>query len=297
MKGLNIRNCEIHHIGEKDGDVSHSAHINMSDVIFENNEIYDCGRRGLSINVDGSFKADSVKNILIQDNYFHNGWHTTGPDIDNSGDAGTVFDSIIIRRNIIENDETIASWPSNNMYFELNSASAIKTQNVWIYDNLLTYAKGKSLLFYVNGNASNTFDDIYIHNNVFYDFNDNVNNQGLIQFDSINGVFTDVYFRNNITYSSVTGNDNIRTDSWLGTGITFDYNLHYTTGSWGAFNYDETSYTSAQWSTYKTVSGRETNSPTPADPLLYNPPDTLNLSNRFPRYRGWCRYSWLYNRL
>ncbi|KKK60936.1 hypothetical protein LCGC14_3019380, partial [marine sediment metagenome] len=81
VSGLEIRNCHIHHIAYK-GSVSGVGIIPIfSDVIIEDNEINDCGRRAISFNIDGSGNADTCENIIIRNNNFHDGWHTTGLDL------------------------------------------------------------------------------------------------------------------------------------------------------------------------------------------------------------------------
>ncbi len=282
LSGFEVRNCLIHHLNKKDGSYGFGVQPVMNNVVIENNEIHNCGRRGVSINPDASFLADTIYNILIQDNHFHDGWHTTGPDIACVGAHSVVFDSIIIRRNIIEDDTSVTysgGLGSTGISFILNSSSASRMINIWIYNNLIRHTSGWGINFYVTANASSLFDDIYIHNNTLYDFHpDNDDYTTLLSFNQISGTYTDIYVRNNITYVShgdATRANNVYPSGWDGTGITFDYNLHYNTTGTNAFHYDGTSYTQAQWSTYQSASGWESNSPTPVDPLFKDAPDSL----------------------
>jgi hypothetical protein len=63
----------------------------------------------------------------------------------------------------------------------------------------------------------------------------------------------------------------------VGIGINMDYNLFYANHSGSVFNEDGNDYTQAQWSSWKTATGWESNSPTPADPLFVNAPTNLKV--------------------
>ncbi|KKL14496.1 hypothetical protein LCGC14_2515070, partial [marine sediment metagenome] len=204
VRGVEIRNCEIHHCGDgNDNGDGDGIFLLYSDVIIENNEIHNTGRHGAQVSLWAMYQ-DTISNYLVQDNYFHDGYHTTGFDIIIYSDNGTnyVIDSVVVRRNIIDGSfGEIEGAGSNLMYLASEGADAVTLENVWIYNNLFKGAK-KSGLQFASNCAGGVFDDIYIHNNVFFDFHIDNTNNSLIVLDSSNGAFTDTYIRNNIIYSA-----------------------------------------------------------------------------------------------
>ena len=286
LRGLEVRNCEIHHCREPNGSQGYGILTNMSDVIVEDNEIHNCGRRGISIEANNSFNSDTVENILGQRNHLHHGFHSH-LDIINNGASGTVFDNIIFRNNIVEDDPTIEDFDVNNMaefvIAQTAGAEEVHIKRLWIYNNLFKYCTQTGVHIVLNtGNASNTIEDVYLIHNVFDDYATNLaggDSEGLIRIDSTNGSFVNVNVKNNITYSSITdGKHVVLSDSYTGVGTTLDYNLHYSsTSSALMFVYGGTDYTQAEWLDWKTATGWEADSPTPADPLFKNPPDSLKV--------------------
>jgi len=279
LRDIKIYDCKIHHFGVKDGDNDYAIHFwGRSNITVDGCEIYECGRRGLSIAPDGSYPSDSIYNVLVQNNTFYNGYHTTGPDIQLDGGVSVIMDSIVIRNNVIYEDTalSIVSGEESIAMFIQNDANNIgKVQNVWIYNNLFKNVRGDGLQVNTRDNASNIIDDLYIHNNVFYDFHPDLNvGSGLIRIDSASGTYTDTYVRNNITYSTVD-EYNVRCEPL--TGVFMDYNLNYKTVSGNMFRYDGTGYEQDELNDYKSVSGFESNSPIPSDPLFVDPPDDLRV--------------------
>ncbi len=285
LSGLWVRNCHIHHLNQRNGAYGFGVFALINDVIIELNDIHDCGRRGFSISPDANFTPDTIYNILIQDNHFHDGWHTTGPDIIISGAHAVTIDSLVIRRNIIDEDTArdMTSYGSTGIFLGNGGNAATKMTRVYIYNNLIKNVSGYGIQMIVSENAASVFDGVYIYNNTLYDVHpDNATTAVLFMLDSTLGAYTNTYIRNNITYISNVGGispNNVYTFDWQGTGITFDYNLHYNTTGTNAFHWDGNNYTQAQWAAYKAASGRESNSPTPADPLFKDPPTNLKVSS------------------
>ncbi|KKL82449.1 hypothetical protein LCGC14_1984660, partial [marine sediment metagenome] len=69
---------------------------------------------------------------------------------------------------------------------------------------------------------------------------------------------------------------------WKGTGITMDYNLWYMADGEDTWNFDASGYWQDDWGAYKSATGWESNSPTPADPLFKDPPDSLRIYDISP---------------
>ena len=267
LRGFEVRNCLIHHVGAKDGE-GHGINSSMSDVVFENNEIHNCGRRGISIGCDASIYTDTIENILIQDNYFHDGWHTTGPDIIQGG-AGADISNITIRRNIIEdNPELPVAGGMGSMGMFIAEQGTQKIYNVYIYNNLIKYAKG--------GGAIQTeyIDSLYIYNNTIYGANEN----GTFNLISLGYVSDTADIRNNIIYSDVSTVYCLAAPD-DGNGYNIEYNLYYTDypSSYSFLYAGGDSYRQVDWASWKSTENYDANSPTPTDPLFVDAPDDLRV--------------------
>ncbi len=265
MRGFEVRNCYIHHGNRKDGPDGYGILVRMSDVIIENNEIHDMGRRGLSILADGFIYSTILENIVIQDNYFHTGWHTTGPDIINSDDV-CVFDNIIIRRNIIEDDPTLpisGGMGAVGIYIGFIGSGSAAIQNVWIYNNLIKNPKGGG------GIQVENVDDLYIHNNTIY-LGNQYDGTGILT----TGASDFAIIRNNIIYSNNRNSQCLSVSN--SSGYHFDYNLYYSKypTSYNSFVYvNPTAYRQSDWFSYRSATGWDGNSPNPADPRFISSSD------------------------
>lgn len=71
--GFKIRYCKVHHHGDKNDGGYGTVDIVYNNSLFEYNEFYDCGRRGISLGHSG---ANDVSNIIVRHNIFHDGYHT-----------------------------------------------------------------------------------------------------------------------------------------------------------------------------------------------------------------------------
>jgi len=278
LEAVEIRNCTIAYSGVRGSGVGFGLNLFNSGMVIEDNVFHDAGRRNLSINVRNAGAGAVVRDVIIQDNEFYSGWHTTGIDIGADGDFHT-FRNIIIRRNLIwegmtekpatidgEGISVIMTFIENDggdpedfdsIYFYSNVVrNAPKTglqlgdvQNAFVVNNTFsgrTYTGGDAHAFvYYGGTGSSQ-----ILNNIFFNYNDRTDNL----MSNIRGA---------------TG----------GAGTTFDtvdYNLHYV---WDEGNYlisqapGPADYGYDEWAALQ-AAGFEPNSLTPPqDPLFA---DTIN---------------------
>jgi hypothetical protein len=265
LTGLTIKNCHVAGVGTKGSTVGYGLSLWHSKALIQNNIIHDCGRRACSYNIDNSV-AVSLSNVTIEFNEFYHGFHTTGPDIGHTGSS--TFDNFIIRNNYIWDDPT---WVMDGVeYIEdavgifvgNNSPTTGKFQNFYIYDNIIKNNPFKGMEF------SGTTSNVNIYNNTFYGYNPTSTQFGAQIY--INANTKTLNIKNNIFYDNCSNAKNkyhpciYRQDG--ATNITVDYNLYWRTdASSPAWNFGGT-MTMANWSTYKSKTGNDSHSPTPADP-------------------------------
>jgi uncharacterized repeat protein (TIGR02059 family) len=233
--GLIIENSEIGCIGAWDPSIEQGYGIEVvySDMIVRNNVFHDCGRRGFAMDVYGS--GYTARDILVEDNEFYNGFHTTGLDIDVGAGYTGSLDSITVRRNFFyETSKTRSSDFSNLIFIQNNNTGACSITNVLIYSNIFKWPNGYGILM---ENAQSVF----IYNNVFYDKNVNAT---WAPFIAAQGS-THATVKNNILFESSGSATDLEKNSYT----TNDYNLFYNC----------------------TVSGSETHGVFGKNPLFVNP--------------------------
>lgn len=275
INGAIIKNNWFHHVGKIDVGIGLSLY--MSKQLIEDNIFNDCGRRAISIVPDGSYEANYLRNIVIQDNYFYNGWHSTSLDLNNLK-AGNTVDSIIFRRNIVEEDpnapwsgSATAPWYwSHGMYLTAQSGGDPVT-GLYVYNNIYMYTKGNAIQY-------GDIDDSYFVFNTFYGTNTNRTGNPGYGIAAEGQTQTGIVIENNIFHATT---DFIRGFN-AGTISTEseDYNLYHNDLYWNEANegmiyYGGVLYSSEDISdgTYTTGTSQGANNPTPADPLLTFPID------------------------
>jgi hypothetical protein len=208
-----VRNCELSFIGYPNG-AGYGIDVIASNVLIENNTIHDHGRRGVSAYLYGNL---SLSNIVIQNNYFYNGYHTIGVDLTTQNTYTANITNVTIQRNRIEATATGVTTAMSSMVANdgLGTMTNIKFQyNLFTYCNNLNVRKVNSIYFY-----NNTF---YKHNEV---------NTAPTFFYIENSAITSY---NNVFYSQLTTDT-----SWKGllydlegtTTATSDYNVFYRTSA------------------------------------------------------------------
>ena len=93
LKGVEVRNCHIHHCNIKNS--GRAVQLLFSDMIIEDNEINDGGRTNIAITPDASYFMSNLRNIVIRNNYVHDGWHNTLSAIISTVDSFSFPNSLI----------------------------------------------------------------------------------------------------------------------------------------------------------------------------------------------------------
>mgnify|MGYP001558749206 CR=1 FL=1 len=222
LTGLNVKNCRISHLGTKNGG-GYGTHFVYSNSVFEGDTIYDCGRRGISLNHYGN---STITNITIQNCIFYNGYHTTGVDISNGAISSTgTIDTVIIKNSLFY--EPAAGTSQGNQIFIQDYSHGITTpvKNVYIYCNIFKYNSSSSIM--MEGATS-----VFIYNNTFYE-NNTVS--AVTNAINVNHNNLSVKIKNNIFYTTLAVDANYRgcnlyclsTQDY--TKVEVDYNIHYRT--------------------------------------------------------------------
>jgi len=243
-----------------------------SDMQVTHNDIHDCGRRNLSYNVYGDVRDESLvfENVLFDGNTLHSGYHTTGFDI-SAGYADT-FRNFVISNNFIwdrpEDDPQNSPNDFTSMGIYLAGEAATFT-DFKVHHNILKYTKQKGLIL---NDVSNTI----VANNTFYDMNERAGGdyRGMV---TVSGEPVALQIVNNLFYGSVPASQLVLSCvTFSGTseeGVTMNHNLYFleqadqrmvTVNSLGSFQM-------ADWADYRSSTGFDADSPTPANPLLAAP--------------------------
>ena len=223
VKGLIVRNCELAYFGYPNGNAS-GMHAFYSNSLIENNVIHDIGRRGISLSI--TTNNFTIKNIVIQNNTFYHGYHTTSVDLAATGGYSGGVDSLFIRNNFIYDSSDYAppAYPMQ-MFMTDQSADNLMT-NIFVYNNVFKYASGASM------NISG-IESVNIYNNTFYGHNEVRNLSSTFLF--VTGSHMKV--KNNIFYSQLPYDTNNNGFVYhVGATSDFsiiesDYNCYYRTTS------------------------------------------------------------------
>lgn len=282
---LCFRNCEIGYIGATPSNFAYGIAAWHSNFLAENNLITDCGRRGISINlylerVPGSQR--NIQNIIVRDNIFKRGYHTTGLDFSNQATGNDTLEHIYFYNNIVDDSEfnsICTNCYSNQVFFQKGDSVSVMN-DIYVIGNLFIHASARNIL-------CEGIDTIYISNNTIIGHNPNIaenpyNNVGF------NSNQANVYYRNNILYDNLPNNTMQNHgvfiyDAYTGVFEAKDYNLYYSlfpgaasdnrnfsahrVNSSGGMGYWNTN----EWSSYvSTNTAFEQNSPSPINPYFVN---------------------------
>lgn len=268
---LTIRNCHVGYVGIKGAASAYGLAVWYSDMLIRNNEIHDCGRRSVSYNVYATRNV-TFANVVIEDNSFHHGYHTTGIDIANSGTDAMV--NFVVRNNYFAGDPTEdlgaeGAFNSNHIWTQTNPGGSLT--DFFFYNNIFTYCHGKGLT--ING-----ITNAHVYFNTFYGVNPTLANyQAQLYFS---GTVTNAVVRNNIFYNDADPSFNgyffcVKADSDHLAEVDSDFNLYFTSDP-GAAIVDIVgitgSYSMAEWEAYKSETGWDATSPSPADPIFVDAP-------------------------
>lgn len=286
-----FRNCTIAYIGYKGSARAYGIELVASNSLVENCSFSDCGRRALSMNVydvsDASFNR-TLENVIIRNNTFKRGWHTTSLDL--AGNKEMISDTIrniYFYNNYVDDsdiDEIGSSEQSNGIFLYNTGGSFV--DNIYIVGNIVHASPNYNLL--IDG-----CENVIIWNNTFAGSNPNAwdSPYGLI---GPNGTYR-VDYRNNIQYDDLPASSGFH---MYGIGIwdeatvysNRDNNLYYLTDPGNgsidkAFTVIGTDwYSMDEWNLYRSdYPEYDANSPVPSDPLFtdYNN-DIFTLTEQSP---------------
>ncbi len=217
--GLIIENSNIGYIGAWDPslETGYGIEVVYTDMIVRKNKIHDCGRRSFAMDIYGN--GYTARNILVEDNEFFNGFHTTGLDIDVGAGYNGNLDNITIRRNYFHESPSRVTDLSNLVFIQNNAVGTCTITNVYIYDNLFRWQNGYGILM-------EGIQSAYIYNNVFSEKATACPTWVAFVAAQVNSHVT---ANNNIFYASSGGSvDALDLSS---TYFTHDYNLFFGTSS------------------------------------------------------------------
>ncbi|WP_075591466.1 T9SS type A sorting domain-containing protein [Labilibacter marinus] len=292
-RGLQIKNCHIGYMGTKGAASAMGLQVWHSDLLIQNNEIHDCGRRNISYNIYADTRTAPItfENVTIENNQLYHGYHTTGIDI-LGGYTGDVFQNFVIRNNQVWDnpDDDTRNHPNGftSMGFWLNSGASTFT-GFKIYNNVFKYIKQKHIGAVGLKNSS-------IINNTFYGMNVTAEGSGYRAMLAVSKSPENLVVSNNIFYGNVD-------DEYVLSGITFSNNSHLGTTLNNNLFYHENdnqrmvsingtgkSYQMDDWQQYQDDTGWDLQSPEPSNPLFVSNPDNLALQEGSPAIKAAIYY-------
>jgi hypothetical protein len=276
--GLRVTNSHIGYIGVRGGSAAYCIAAWHSDMLIQNNEIHDCGRRGISLNTYTAYTPGlTIRNVTIDHNHFYNGFHTTGPDISTLAGRGHTFTNFTISHNLIDDSDRrgeainagcyTSSCTSNSIYI---SSSGNSYSDFYIYNNIVIGSTSRAMLLV-------DIDRVYVYHNTVYASHPGARPYALVIFNTVSGID----MRNNLIYGTLPYNDGANDarcvmDQGASSFTVRDHNLYYQAdpaqpftgseqgvGGWDTFM--------SEWDAWRTASGFETHSPHPQDPLFVDP--------------------------
>jgi len=223
LKGLIIQNVEIAYISVKDSEQGYGIEALYSDMTIKNSKFHDCGRRPISLHLYGS---TSVNNILIDNNQFYSGWHTTGPDIQvGSGYTGNIT-NVTVSNNTIYEPKDKPYYYTEGLYLS-NKGGEAKMDNISIYNNTFMNHGGYGILLEAVQGA------VKIYNNTFYGYASGGSKFPHISVQSLNGLASkSVTIKNNILASDSAGEGiEVYGSGQTSSAVTSSNNLIYNSSS------------------------------------------------------------------
>lgn len=275
--GLRITNNHIGMIGVKGGSSAYCIAAWHSDMLIQGNQIHDCGRRGISLNTYTNYTPGfTVRNVVIDNNHFANGYHTTGPDVSSLSGLNHTFTNFTISNNVFDESAranggihdgcAAGSCTSNVIYI---SAHDSHYTDFTIHHNIIIDATSRAMLLV-------DMADVNVYHNTVYGSHPDARPYGLILFDNV----PDVDMRNNICHGTLSddnhGDGRCVLDQGSSAFTIRNYNLYFQeddgqpiTGSeHGVGGWDVHMH---EWDSWRTDSGFEANSPEPERPLFIDP--------------------------
>lgn len=273
--GLRVTNSHIGYIGVRGGSAAYCIAAWHSDMLLQNNEIHDCGRRGISLNTYTDFTPGlTVSNVTIDHNHFYNGFHTTGPDISSLPGRVHTFTNFTVSHNVIDDSgrwgEALnagcysSSCTSNSIYI---SAHDSHYSNFNLYNNIVIGSTSRAFLLVDMSNVK-------VYHNTVHASHPGARPYALMIFDGVSGID----LRNNLIYGTLPYNGGANDarcvmDQGVSSFAVRDYNLYHQADSAQPFTGSENGVGGwdtfiSEWDTWRAQSGFETHSPHPQNPLF-----------------------------
>ncbi|MEE4241378.1 MAG: discoidin domain-containing protein, partial [Desulfopila sp.] len=270
VRGLTIRNCHIGYIGIRDAASAMWLVVWHSDLLVQNNDIHDCGRRSISYNIytDNPSQPDGLlfENVIFENNTLHNGYHTTGFDISHGDARSSILRNFVFRNNLIydinsdDPNGRIDDYTSMGLYLWTGAA---RFENFAVYNNVLKNIKQKGIAI---GSTSGTHVNLQIYNNVLYGMNPNISDYRAQVH--IGGNHEGLRFNNNIMYGTIDPLNYVSRGLYLSGNLndslkvaSLDYNLYFQEyPSQQILNNYSGSYRMSQWDEYTSTTGWDENS-------------------------------------
>ena len=285
LSGLTVEDCRVCYIGKI--GINSSAHgisATHSHLRIRNNEIFEIGRR--SISVYHYAPGFNIHDIVIEGNTLHDGYHTTGVDLATKSTGG--MDSVIIRNNYMadpptknEIGEVLEDYLSELTFISEDGPGII--QRVKIYNNIFVNPSNTGI------HIMNATGPIEVSNNTFYGMNQVLHRNTM--FVTCNYVpsksvanhgpaSSNVILKNNLFLSNANFDVNTTAICVYLSGNTppsclaADYNLYYQVDSrLPVYQIGKTRYPMSGWGTLKEALNGEAHSPVPQDPQLISTTD------------------------
>lgn len=284
LSGLRVTNCEVAYSGIKDGANMYGIENRHSDAYIAFNDIHDCGRRSISLVMYDTSPATIQENVVIEHNHLHDGYHTTGVDINNVGQH--TMRNITVRYNfiggnpntVLDNVDTASIMegdPVSMGIFVANQGyGTAAVENVKIYGNVFAWSHSRFV-------ALESVRDIAVYNNTFYRHNPTISGVRAHVYVGENGtgfLMGNITVRNNIFYIDVADNleqslSCIKINEDLKDRMTINNNLYYSPDPDDRLfrnNNGPRHYDFSEWNDYLADLGFDADSPSPQDPLFVN---------------------------
>ena len=285
LSGLTVEDCRVCYIGKI--GINSSAHgisATHSNLRIRNNEIFEIGRR--SVSVYHYAPGFDIHDIVIEGNTMHDGYHTTGVDLATKTTGG--MDSVIIRNNYVsdlptknETGEAPEDYLSELNFISEDGPGTIR--RVKIYNNIFVNPSNTGIhIMGVSG-------PLEVYHNTFYGMNQVLHRNTMFvtcNYTSSKPILTrgaassNVVLKNNLFLSNA--NFDVNTTAicvYLSGGtppscLTADYNLYdQVDARLPVYQIGKTRYKMSDWVALKEALNGETHSPTPQDPRLVSPTD------------------------
>ena len=283
--GLTVEDCRVCYIGKI--GINSSAHgisATHSNLRIRNNEIFEIGRR--SISVYHYAPGFNIHDIVIEGNTMHDGYHTTGVDLATKSTGG--MDSVIIRNNYMsdpptknETGEVPEDYLSELIFISEDGPGTI--QRVRIYNNIFVNPSNTSI------HIMSATGPLEVYHNTFYGMNQVLHRNTMFVTCNYapsklntnrNPASSNVILKNNLFLSNANFDVNTTAICVYLSGVTpsscltADYNLYYQVDPrLLVYQIGKTRYTMSQWSALKEVFNGEGHSPSPQDPRLVSTAD------------------------